>query len=507
MCCSALAVLLLLQARPAAGGGLLCSGGLSREALWWLPRSYRDLLWNFQSYIGCFDEATLGLDVPVKCIAWRQTGGCDPAGAREPRGDVPCQTVVTSGNSGYCECSGSRRVRESTCDHREVKCEVECQRAAFYSCIGWRAATSCSADGPRDPKGDRTCGQTIDPELSGFCECGENRTVRKPGCEHGQLAEPFTCRSECAREPNLYEELGLDSSASFSTIKATFRKMSLKYHPDKAGNDLLAKLRFSAIREAYDIIGDPGQRGIYDAGGLQMVADARGHKEKGPAMSSEVLVSLEGFYNGEEQHTSIMRKIICRGCDKNPRTKRCRQCNAGCANELQIQNVQMMTQMGMATFQQEVEVPSRQKCVMTPAKLVIVVERGMSPGDTLHFTAMGEQRPQMIPGDVVITLRAQKHAVFKRTGVDLHTEVNISLKEALLGFNRTIRHLDGRSIFIKVDGITNPFAVIQVSAEGMPHRGDPTSSGHLFVKCNIVMPEDWQLNKGHRAWLSEYFPG
>jgi DnaJ-class molecular chaperone len=309
--------------------------------------------------------------------------------------------------------------------------------------------------------------------------------------------EPFTCKDECAAEPDLYEELGLDSGASEKEVKQAFRKLSLKYHPDKTRNDEVLTARFQAIREAYEIISSQDQRALYDAAGLKMVFEARNNKiEKGGAMNAQYHVTLEGLYNGEEVLTSVQRKVICRGC-KEKSTPRCKKCNQRCADELETRDVRM----GPMIMKQQVQVPSQQKCRMEDVKLTVPIERGMSSGDTIVFKSMGEQQPKKIPGDVVLTLREKKHQVFSRVGVDLHMEVEITLREALLGWERTFTHLDGRQITVGHDGVTKPFALMKIEGEGMPFRGDPTSTGSMIIKCKIKMPEDG------RAFLRENAPG
>lgn len=260
----------------------------------------------------------------------------------------------------------------------------------------------------------------------------------------------------------------------------------MKYHPDKTRGDPVQTARFLAIREAYDIISDEEQRALYDAAGLRMVFEARGNKiEKGPAMKGEVHVTLQGMYNGEEITTNVQRKVICRGC-AGQQSARCQKCNQPCAHELEIRNVQM----GPFVTQQQVQVPSKQKCRHEHAPLVVTIERGMASGDTVVFKSAGEQQPKKIPGDVVLSLKERKHEVFKRVGADLNMEVEISLREALLGWERTITHLDGRKITFGHDGVTTPFALLKIEGEGMPHKGDPTNRGSMIVKCRIKMPED-----------------
>jgi hypothetical protein len=72
------------------------------------------------------ETATTAAPVKKKCMSWRQTGNCDPKGAREAAHDQPCDAVIHKGSSGYCECEAGRRVKESTCDHESFVCENEC---------------------------------------------------------------------------------------------------------------------------------------------------------------------------------------------------------------------------------------------------------------------------------------------------------------------------------------------------------------------------------------------
>mmetsp|Transcript_8169 Transcript_8169/g.17835 ORF Transcript_8169/g.17835 Transcript_8169/m.17835 type:complete len:475 (-) Transcript_8169:106-1530(-) len=442
---------------------------------------------------GCAGSGVLAAS--PKCVSWRQTAGCDPKGNRERQGDKPCTSLIEPGRSGYCECSvGSARhlVRQVTCDHRPFRCDTECLQVLRYTCVSWRQTKGCDANGEREAQNDKPCDQEISARSSGFCECGAGRVVKKPGCEHGEFEEPFSCRDVCAGEPDLYEELGVDSGASEKDIKQAFRKLSLKFHPDKTQDDPVLTARFAAMREAYDIIGNQEQRSLYDAAGLQMVLDAKNHPDKGPTSSAELEVSLESMYNGEEMKVQLSRKVICRGC-AGKSTERCRKCTTACANELQLVNVQM----GPMIVQQRQEVRSKEKCRMENAKLLIHVEQGMSNGDSIMFKNQGEQQPKKLPGDLKLVFKEKKHQLFRRVGVDLHIELQLSLREALLGFERSIVHLDGRRLTFSYKGVTKPSGVLKITGEGMPHRGDSTQRGNLLARCTIIMPDDG------RQWLKE----
>merc|ERR1711862_139599 len=122
--------------------------------------------------------------------------------------------------------------------------------------------------------------------------------------------------------------------------------------------------------------------------------------------------------------------------------------------------------------------------------LDVGVERGMEDGDPIVFRGMGEHIPNKIPGDVVLKVAQKKHSVFVRAGTNLRTQIDITLKEALLGFERTIVHLDGRRLIVSSHSVMKPFGVLHITGQGMPHKGDATAFGDLFVKCRIMMPSD-----------------
>jgi DnaJ-class molecular chaperone len=92
------------------------------------------------------------------------------------------------------------------------------------------------------------------------------------------------------------------------------------------------------------------------------------------------------------------------------------------------------------------------------------------------------------PGDVIFKLKQAPHSRFRREGDALHHEMRLSLREALLGFKRPIRHLDGRDVIVEHKGVTQPFEVRKVAGEGMPVHNFPSQRGDLFVKYVVDLP-------------------
>ena len=128
-----------------------------------------------------------------RCISWRQTGGCSADGTREPNKDRPASNPWTARSS--C----SKRI-PSNLPYRSAGSRPHLNnfsRTIYDFQRFWDVATVDHQPLPSMVQ-DQTCRALIDPRSSGYCECGGGRIIRKPGCAHGEWAEPFTCLDECA---------------------------------------------------------------------------------------------------------------------------------------------------------------------------------------------------------------------------------------------------------------------------------------------------------------------
>jgi len=288
-----------------------------------------------------------------------------------------------------------------------------------------------------------------------------------------------------ALEKDLYEILGLPDDADEANIKKVYRKLSIKYHPDK-NPDAESKKKFNEVRDAYEILNDPDKKILYDTGGMEAVKKhEKGEVQKGDDVSARLEVRLGDLYNGGTQQADLERRVVCRGCRVRPDSPKCRGCSR-CPNEVQTVHVQVGPGMFM---QQQQEVASKEKCKHEDTTIDVQIEKGMRDGESVTFPRMAEQRPGMLPGNVVLTLKVVKHNKFERRGDDLHMQMQVSLREALLGWSQTIRHLDGHSIEIGTKSVTKPFQVFRIEGEGMPLRDDPASFGDLYVKVEVLFPQ------------------
>lgn len=214
-------------------------------------------------------------------------------------------------------------------------------------------------------------------------------------------------------------------------------------------------------------------------------------------------MTLEELYNGAMKKASFERNVICRKCRgtgaKNGEMKVCPKCRGqgvilverSMGPGFTVQMQQHCDQCGGKGQIHQHKCPHCHGHKVVPEKKIfeVTIEKGMPSDHQIVFEKQSEQRPGMIPGDVVFQLRQKKHVRFRRAGDDLHYQVKLTLEEALLGFKKNIKQLDERDIAYQHDGVTKPFEIRTIEDEGMPHHNFPSERGDMFVENQIIYPK------------------
>ena len=322
-------------------------------------------------------------------------------------------------------------------------------------------------------------------------------------------------------DEDFYEILGVSRDASQKEIKKAFRNLSLKYHPDRNPGDKNAHERFLKINRAHETLTDPEKKEIYDIYGEEGLNNEnnlmqRG-KEVGPDARVDITVSLEDLYNGAKRSIQMEKNVICPKCHgtggKLGKTKKCPECGG---RGVSLQTVNMMgfsMQMqqtcnrckGKGIIFSEVCPHCHGKRVVLEKKtLTVEIERGMRNGQEIVFPRESEQRPDTIPGNLIVKLNQRKHPFFEeRVGNDLKASLELTLKEALLGFRRKIKHLDGREIEVEESGTTQPFSVKKIKGEGMPVHKFPAEKGDLYLTMKVRLPRS--LSEKEKEMIGKIF--
>ncbi|KAJ8247293.1 hypothetical protein GJAV_G00244630 [Gymnothorax javanicus] len=351
-------------------------------------------------------------------------------------------------------------------------------------------------------------------------------------------------------DTKLYDILGVSPSASENDLKKAYRKLAKEYHPDKNPN---AGDKFKEISFAYEVLTNPEKKELYDRYGEQGLREGggggggmddifshifggglfgfmgghsrsrNGGRRRGEDMVHPLKVSLEDLYNGKTTKLQLSGCQVAGFCGQGGKTGAVQKCTACRGRGMRI----MIRQLAPGMVQQmqsvctdcngEGEVISEKdrcrKCdgkkVVKEVKILEVhVDKGMKHGQKITFGGEADQAPGVEPGDIVLVLQEKEHEVFKRDAHDLHMTHKIGLVEALCGFQFTLKHLDGRQIVVKYPPgkVIEPGSVRVVRGEGMPHYRNPFEKGDLYIKFDVLFPDNNWINPEKLAELEDLLP-
>lgn len=138
-------------------------------------------------------------------------------------------------------------------------------------------------------------------------------------------------------------------------------------------------------------------------------------------------------------------------------------------------------------------------------ELYVFIEKGTPDGHEEHFKDASDEFVNVRAGEVIFKIQEVEHPTFKRKGDNLETSMNITLREALLGFEKELKHLDDHTVkIVKNPGqITQPGEVMRIKDEGMPKYGMSSDHGDLLVTFNVNSPE--KLDDGQKVMLKQFF--
>jgi len=299
---------------------------------------------------------------------------------------------------------------------------------------------------------------------------------------------------------NFYRILDVPSSASARQIKKAFRKLSLKYHPDKCEE---CKEQFTDVNSAYECLSDPKKRQVYDSVGGDEESyktrltqtQTRSHEMPKAANTRMTLyVDLRTLYVGRTFEVRFFRDTLCQRVDE------CEKNDSGCARA----GVRKTTRRLGGIFVQQVEEVDT-NCVAEGKKylkncgacpdgpnvedeisVTIDISPGMKNGQEIIFEEYGDEKIGHVPGDLIISLKQKPHTHFEREGDDLKVRIGINLLDAVTGFQRTIQHVDGHDVLISSDEVIDCSSVKVINKEGM--QKESGGFGNLIVTFDIAFP-------------------
>ncbi|KAG1371572.1 dnaJ-like subfamily B member 13 [Cocos nucifera] len=322
-----------------------------------------------------------------------------------------------------------------------------------------------------------------------------------------------------------YKILGVDRNAKDDDLKKAYRKLAMKWHPDKNPNNKKdAEAKFKQISEAYDVLSDPQKRAIYDQYGEEgltgQVPPPSGRTSGfhggaaqfrfNPRSADEIFSEFFGFSSpfgaaagggmgdgaaggsrgggarfpggifGEDIFASFGggRRGGEASARKAPQIERTLLCS--------LEDLYKGTTKKMKISRDVVDSNGRPSTV--EEILTIDIKPGWKKGTKVTFPEKGNELRNLIPADLVFIIDERPHGVFKREGNDLIFTEKISLVEALTGYTVQLTTLDGRNLTIPINSIISPTYEEIVQGEGMPITKDPSKKGNLRIKFQIKFP-------------------
>lgn len=332
-----------------------------------------------------------------------------------------------------------------------------------------------------------------------------------------------------------YKLLGVERTADDDTIRAAYKKMAFKYHPDKNKGDPMAEEKFKEVAEAFEVLKDPIKRETYDKYGMEGLS--RQGFEPTDFDPTELLKNMFGFENTisvppVEVILEVTLEEIFTGCKKDftfERYSLCAQCNGKGAKgkhvdckQCQGKGMRMMRIMqGFAQIPcDECEGtginPKAEKCKdcnrsgssCKPHTIEITIERGHSRANPIIIEDEGNEIPQLerdksnrTRSNVVIIIKEKLHPIFTRGSIikelrkvnenNLVADLELTLQDSLCGFQKNILHLDGKNIKVTMSDMVRHSDIIVLKDEGMFEQGT-NKRGDLLIRIRV---ETKKINK------------
>lgn len=342
-----------------------------------------------------------------------------------------------------------------------------------------------------------------------------------------------------------YEVLGVARSASDQEIKSAYRRLAVRYHPDKNPNDTSAEEKFKEAAEAYTVLSDGEQRRRYDRFGHAGVSSSASAGWGAPGFGGieDILGDLFGFgdvFGGAR--SGARRSSAQRGADlrydleitleeaasgmtaqlRIPRLETCENCKGvGAAPGTNPENCQTCAGSGQVHYQQGFFSVARTchacrgvgRVISTPCtecqgagrierekSMEVKIPAGVETGSRLRVQGEGESGANGGPaGDLYVVIHVAEHDRFERQGGNLYSSVKITFAQAALGAEIQVQTLDAEQA-LKVPVGTQTGTVFRLKGQGMPVLGG-RGKGDLFVSVTVVTPTS--LTREQRRLLEQ----
>lgn len=286
-----------------------------------------------------------------------------------------------------------------------------------------------------------------------------------------------------------YKILGVPKNANDKDIKGAYRKLARKLHPDINPNDKSAQEKFKDVNEAYEVLGDPEKRKKYDelganwqqfeqyqrAGGQGPFQWGGGGGPQYRTVNPEEFEQIFGDLGG----TSDFFRTFFGGLGGQPRARTVRPRRG--------QDFEAPVQVSL----EEAYKGTKRTLQLDGRRIEVNIKPGVKTGSRVRVAGQGYPGANAgEAGDLYLNVEVLPNPLYERHGDDLSTNVPMDLYTAILGGEVRVPTLKGGQLLLKIPPQTQNGKQFRLAGKGMPKLNDPNAFGDLYVKANVVLPEN-----------------
>ncbi|XP_070760339.1 dnaJ homolog subfamily B member 5 isoform X2 [Enoplosus armatus] len=327
-----------------------------------------------------------------------------------------------------------------------------------------------------------------------------------------------------------YKTLGIPKGSNEEEIKKAYRRMALRFHPDK-NKDANAEEKFKEIAEAYEVLSDPKKRVVYDQLGEEGLKTGGSSSSGAPGSSTyhytfhgDPHATFASFFGGSnpfdmffgsnrshsrsngfsfhndhegEQDMDVDEDDPFAHFGRQRRGVPSERLGAGRKHQDPpvVHELKVSLEEIFHGCTKRMKITRRRlnpdgRSMRTEDKILnIVIKKGWKEGTKITFPKEGDETPENIPADIAFVLKDKGHPHFKRDGSNIIFNCKISLKEALCGCTVSIPTLENRIISLPCHDIIKPGTVKRLRGEGLPFPKNPSQRGDLIVEFSVRFPD------------------
>lgn len=342
-----------------------------------------------------------------------------------------------------------------------------------------------------------------------------------------------------------YEVLGVPKGASKDDIKKAYRKLAVKYHPDRNPDDSKAEELFKEASEAYEVLSDDKKRQAYDqfgfagvegmggggGGGAQDFSSAfrdfedifgdfgdifgsffggggggrrrgssRTSAQRGADLRYNLDISFKDAVFGTKVEISYERHVTCPSCGGNgAETGSGRKVCPTCGGSGQVRRSSGFFSIASPCptcngegyiIENPCDMCSGNGVISKTQKLKVTIPAGIESGKRINIPGQGDAGPNGGPaGDLFVYVRVRPHEYFERHGNDIYCVIPITFTQAALGAEIMVPTLEGKKVKVKVPTGTQNGKILRLKNEGVPHLHNSNRRGDLYIKIRVEVPK------------------